>query len=214
MAFSTYKTARAVVKDFQIIYTEANFITENLITINPYFREDLESFIRDGIVDNSEYAICENLLWPILKEVWKSYKDKFLLWSHEVFKYNDQLSGVPDYILAKRSPLGKIVLDQPYLMVVEAKQDNFDEGWGQCLAAMIAAQRLNEHQEQTIFGIVSNGEIWEFGKLSLNQFTKNTKLYPLQDLERLFAAVNDVFRQCELQLLETESRSQLKALGD
>lgn len=207
MAFSTYKSTMAVLKDFQIIYTEATFINENTVEINNYFREDLLGFVRDGVANNSEYAICENLIAPVLKEVWKSYKDKFLLWSHESFRYDDKLSGIPDYILAKRSPLGKIVLDQPYLLVVEAKQDNFDEGWGQCLAAMIAAQRLNEHQEQTIFGIVSNGEIWEFGKLSLNQFTKNITIYLFQDLERLIAAVNDVFRQCELQLIAVDSRS-------
>jgi hypothetical protein len=199
MAFSAYKTARAVVKDFQIVYDEAIFIIENPVTINPYFQENLEEFIRDGVVDNSEYAICENLIAPILKEVWRSYKQDFLLWSHETFRYDDRLSGVPDYILATRSPLGKIVLDQPYLMIVEAKQDNFDEGWAQCLAAMVAAQRLNE-KTQVVFGIVSNGEIWEFGKLDGGRFTKNLTIYPLQNLNRLFSAVNDVFAQCQLQL--------------
>jgi len=41
------------------------------------------------------------------------------------------------------------------------------------LAAIIPAQRLNKFQDQTIFGIVSNGEIWKFAQLNLNQFTKN-----------------------------------------
>jgi hypothetical protein len=199
MSFSTYKTARAVVKDFQIVYDEGIFIVENPVTISPYFQENLEEFIRDGVVANSEYAICENLIAPVLKEVWRSHKKDFLLWSHETFRYDDRLCGVPDYILAKRSPLGKIVLDQPYLMIVEAKQDNFDEGWAQCLAAMVAAQRMND-QPQVVFGIVSNGEIWEFGKLNIDQFTKNSIIYPLQSLHRLFAALNDVFSQCQLQL--------------
>jgi hypothetical protein len=84
-------------------------------------------------------------------------------------------------------------------MIVEAKQDNFDEGWAQCLAAMVAAQRLNE-QPQVVFGIVSNGEIWEFGKLETNQFTKNSSIYLLQNLDRLFAAVHNIFSQCQLQL--------------
>ena len=200
MAFSTYKSARSVVQDFQITYTEADFITETAIAINDYFRQDLEEFVRDGVADNSESAICENMIAPILKAVWRSYKDQLLLWSHETFKYNDQLSGVPDYILARRSPLGKIVLDQPYLLVVEAKQDNFDEGWGQCLAAMVAAQKLNQDPTQTIFGIVSNGEVWELGRLCVDQFTKNRSVYLFQDLDRLLAAVNDIFRQCALQL--------------
>jgi hypothetical protein len=61
MAFGTYKTARAVVKDFQILYREANFITESPLEINDYFREDIESFVRDGVATNSEYAICKSL---------------------------------------------------------------------------------------------------------------------------------------------------------
>lgn len=204
MAFSTYKSTQAVVKDFQISYTEATFVVENSVTVNNYFQADLIGFIRDGVATNSEAAICENLIAPILKEVWKSYKDKFLLWSHEALRYNDLLTGTPDYILAKHSPLGKIVLDQPYLLIVEAKQDKFEEGWGQCLAAMIAAQKLNAHQEQVIFGIVTNGEVWEFGKLDLNQFTKNITIYLFQDLEPLMAAVNNVFWQCERQLAVIE----------
>lgn len=207
MAFSTYKTTRSVVKDFQIFYAKANFINENLVLINPYFQEELQSSIRDGIVDNSEYAIRESLIFPILREVWKSYKEDFLLWSHETFKYDDQLCGVPDYILATRSPLGKIVLDQPYVLIVEAKQDNFDEGWAQCVAAMLAAQKLNEKSDQTIFGIVSNGKNWEFGKLVGDRFAQNEKIYYLQELETLFAAINDVFYQCQLQIKNVQIKN-------
>lgn len=46
MSFSAYKTARAVVKDFQIVYGEAIFVVENPVTVNPYFQENLEEFIR------------------------------------------------------------------------------------------------------------------------------------------------------------------------
>lgn len=53
---------------------------------------------------------------------------------------------------------------------------------------------------QTIFGTVSNGLIWQFGKLNLDVFTQNKIFYTIQELERLFAAINYVFHQCELQL--------------
>ncbi|WP_027269236.1 hypothetical protein [Leptolyngbya sp. PCC 6406] len=200
MAFSTYKTMRSVVQDYEIVYQETDFIYERTLLVSDYFREDLLGLIRDGVVDNSEYAICENLIAPILKEVWKSYRDYFLLWSHETLRYDNVLNGVPDYILATRSPLGKIVMGLPYLLVVEAKQDKFDEGWSQCLAAMIAAQKLNQDDIKTVFGVVTNGEIWEFGKLTSNGFTKNRRVYLLQDLEGLLAAVNDVFFHCKAQL--------------
>ena len=71
---------------------------------------------------------------------------------------------------------------------------------GQCLAEMLAVQLLNNEPEQTIFGSVSNGVMWQFGKLKLEMFTQNKIFYTIQDLERLFAAVNYVFKQCELQL--------------
>ncbi|MCL1471651.1 hypothetical protein [Argonema antarcticum] len=200
MSFSRYKSIGAVVKEFQITYTEFDFIVETEFSISDYFREDLQTMMRDGVVDNSEFAICENLIYPVLKEVWKCYRSNFILWSHQSLTYDNNLSGFPEYILAKRSPLGKVVFDKPYLLLVEAKQDKFDEGWGQCLAEMVAAQRLNEELEIIVFGIVSNGERWQFGKLEADVFTRNITLYTIQDLDKLFAAVNYIFQQCELQL--------------
>ncbi len=200
MAYSDYKSIGAVVKAFQINYTEADLIHELSFEISDYFRKDLATVMQEGVVDNSEFAICENLIYPILKEIWKKYSSKFILWSHQALNFDNILSGFPEYILARRSPLGKVVFDQPYLLLVEAKQDKFQEGWGQCLAEMIAAQRINENSDIAIFGIVTNGKVWEFGKLELNTFTKNILPYTIYDLERLFAAVNFIFQQCERQL--------------
>jgi hypothetical protein len=45
-----------------------------------------------------------------------------------------------------------------------------------------------------------NGAVWQFGKLNLDIFTQNKTFYTIQDLDQLFAAVNYVFQQCELQL--------------
>ena len=160
--------------------------------------------MQDGAPDCSEYAICENLIYPVLKEVWKQYRQKFILWSHKSLTYDEKLSGFPEYILAKKSPLGNIVFDKPYFLLVEAKQDNFENGWAQCLAEMIAAQGLNANSEQDVFGIVSNGGVWQFGKLKLNSFTKNKQSYLIDDLNRLFATINYVFQQCEL-LLDAEN---------
>lgn len=200
MVFSNYKTIGEVLKASQITYTESNFVVETEFNISDYFREDLQTMMRDGVVDNSEFAICENLIYPVLKEVWKCYRSKFILWSHQSLNYDEKLSGFPEYILAKKSSLGKVVFDKPYFILVEAKQDNFEAGWAQCLAEMIAAQRLNQEACITIYGIVSNGEFWQFGKLDDKLFTKNIAPYTIYELDKLFAAVNHIFQQCELQL--------------
>lgn len=152
-------------------------------------------------LDNSEWAICENLISPILTETWYSYKDFFLLWSHHALTYDEDLSGVPDYLLAQKSPLGKIVFYKPFFVAMEAKKDDFTTGWGQCGAEMIACQKINQIEGQTIFGIVSNGKMWEFSKLCDRSFTKNIKPYRIADLDELFGAVNYVFEQCKLQII-------------
>ena len=203
MPFSAYKTIATVVKEFQITYTQSNFIIETEFNITDYFREDLEIVMQDGAADCSEFAICENLIYPVLKEVWKQYRRKFILWSHKSLTYDEKLSGFPEYILAKKSPLGNVVFDKPYFLLIEAKQDNFEAGWAQCMAEMIAAQRLNENPEHEVFGIVSNGGVWQLGKLKSNVFTRNQTFYTIQELDKLFAAINYVFQQCEL-LLDAE----------
>lgn len=200
MSFSNYKNIGVVAKEFQIKYVLADFITQVEFSVPNTFKEELELLFTDGVVDNSESAICENLIYPVLKEVWKKYRKQLTLWSHQTLTYNENLSGQPDYIITKRSPLGTIVFDQPYFLVVEAKQDKFDEGWGQCLAELIAIQKINNNLEQRILGIVSNGQIWQFGQLQRDLFIRNKKIYTIQDLEQLFAVVNYVFQQCVLQL--------------
>lgn len=197
---SQFKTIGEVVKEFQVRYTEAGFIQQLVFQISQYFREDLQLMMREAVVDNSEFAICENLIYPLLKEIWKQYRDRFIIWSHQSLNYDERLGGFPEYILARRSPLGKVVFDKPYLLLVEAKQDNFETGWAQCLAEMIAAQKLNGEPEIIIYGIVSNGRTWQFGKLEAEVFTPNTTFFTIQELDVLFGALNYVFQQCEVQL--------------
>ncbi|MFM5945342.1 MAG: hypothetical protein ACKO9G_18585, partial [Dolichospermum sp.] len=70
-----------------------------------------------------------------------------------------------------------------------------EEGWGQCLAELIAAQKLNNQPEQLLYGIVSNGKIWEFGQLREQDFIKNIQEYSISNLDKLFAGLNFVFGQ-------------------
>ncbi|MBW4515632.1 MAG: hypothetical protein KME11_10440 [Timaviella obliquedivisa GSE-PSE-MK23-08B] len=197
MPFTTYKGIGDVLKDYQIVSMEMDFVTEVSFVNNEAFKADIEFSLREVVFDNSEYAVCENLIYPTLKEVYKRHKEHFSLWSHQPISFNEKLCGIPDYIVAKRSPLGKFVFDQPYIIVVEAKRDDFAEGWGQCLAEMVAVQKLNSELHQPIFGIVSNGKVWEFGRLVANQFVKNIKVYTIYDLNCLMNAINGVFVQCE-----------------
>jgi hypothetical protein len=201
MAFTNYKSIANVLNSFPLSYQEKDFIQNIEFECDQYFISRLNTVIQEGIVFNSEYAICENIISPILTEVWRGYIQNFLIWSHQPLNYDENLSGVPDYVVAQRSPRGKIVLEKPYVIVVEAKKDNFEEGWGQCLAEMLAAQKLNNDPSKKLFGMVSNGKLWEFGVLQEELFTKNRKYYVLENLEELMGAVNFLFAESAAQLL-------------
>jgi hypothetical protein len=62
---------------------------------------------------------------------------------------------------------------------------------------MLAMQKLNGDPDQSVYGIVSSGQSWEFGMLTQNQFIQDPKAYPLGDLDNLMAALNFIFQRCE-----------------
>ena len=57
------------------------------------------------------------------------------------------------------------MLGSPIIVVVEAKRSDFIEGWGQCLAGLVAAQKINDDNAIPVYGIVTDGALWEFGKI-------------------------------------------------
>ena len=92
------------------------------------------------------------------------------------------------------------------LVMIEAKKDDFDEGWGQCLAQMHLAQELSNH-EYRIYGIVSNGDVWQFAYLEQNTLTQNSYSLNINDLQRLCDTLYFVFETCEKQLNVTQPSS-------
>jgi hypothetical protein len=60
---------------------------------------------------------------------------------------------------------------------------------GQCLAELIAADRLNQ-VIRPVYGIVTDGNLWQFGRLEQQVFTKNLANYTITDREQLFCVLN------------------------
>src|SRR5213595_994201 len=81
----------------------------------------------------------------------------------------------------RRSSLGP-VRDQPYVLFIEAKKDDFDAAWGQCLAAMLAAQKLNNRTTRVVHGGVSNGRVWYFGKMENQVLTQDPRGFTISEL--------------------------------
>lgn len=189
MAFTSFKSLAEVLKKYKIRYQEQDFeITQN-VEAPPVLREDITFTLNEVAYDVSEAAICENLIYPILKTAWRRYSDILAIWSRPNLLLDNELSGIPDYVISKKSELGKIMLESPYVAVVEAKKDDFTSGWAQCSSEMYAMQQLNNEDDLPIYGIVSNGETWECACLEKQVFTKFKQIYIIQRLDELFSVL-------------------------
>ncbi len=192
MAFSDYKTISQVQAEYQIKYQEANFVVQKTYKSSETFIAEFEFNQQNLDIFSSEAARCEIIIFPILREVYKHYYQKTSLWIQKSISYDEKLNGTPDYIVSKKSELGKTMLECPLLIVVEAKKNDFEQGWAQCLSELIAAKNLNQ-SEKSVYGIVTDGKLWEFGKLNGNTFTKNTDSLTVTELSKLFSFLNALF---------------------
>ena len=190
MAFSDYKTIAQVQEEYKIKYSEANFLEIGDLKPSDIFVKELIFSEQNMDIFTSESSRCENIIYPILREVYKSYIDKYTLWSHKSITYDAKLNGTPDYLFSTKSELGKTVLGFPIVIVVEAKKNDFSEGWGQCLAELIAVQKLNEAEAIPVYGIVTDGELWQFGKLVADEFTKSNLKIAITDLDKIFGTIS------------------------
>ena len=127
MAFTDFKSIQQVQQTFNIKYREENFLNGIPIQPSAQFIEEFK-FNRHYLdIFSSEASRCENIIYPILREVYKSYAENYVLWSHKSLSYDEVLTGIPDYLFTVRSEFGKTVLGLPIIAIVEAKQNNFTE---------------------------------------------------------------------------------------
>lgn len=205
MAFSDFKNVAQVQTQFAIRYREENYIMAQDVALSQQFVKEFV-FNRENIdIFSSEASRCEAIIFPILREVYKDYSHQYSLWIQKPIAYGEDLSGTPDYIIATKSILGKTVLGEPLLIIVEAKKNDFEQGWGQCLAALVTAQKTNGDASLPVQGIVTDGKLWEFGQLTEDLFRKNIVGYTVDHLPNLFGALHFVFQSGTTAVTSTSS---------
>lgn len=196
MAFTDFKSIAQVQQTFNIKYVEEDYIQYDDIEPSSAFLEEFTFSLQHIDVFASETSRCENVIYPLLRDVYKNYVAHFSLWSRQSISYDTLLTGTPDYLVATKSPLGKTVLATPIIIVVEAKRNDFIQGWGQCLAELVAVQKLNGDSVTPVHGIVTDGELWQFGKLTDAVFTRDKTRLTISELSRVFGAIGYLMRSC------------------
>jgi len=189
MSFSQFKNIAEVQKEYKIKYEEGIFISTLDIVVPQAFIEEFR-FNKENIdIFSSEASRSELIISPLLREIYKRHSKNYSFWIKKPISFNEVLSGTPDYIFSKRSALGKTVLETPIVIVVEAKKNDFEQGWGQCLAELVASQKINNNETNSVYGVVTDGNLWQFGRLQEHLFTKNEKNYTIDNMQELFGAL-------------------------
>jgi len=191
MSYGQFKSVSEVARLFDIEVSENKLFVETLnITILDLEFKKIEKKLMDKLNFINETTICERIISPILELVADQYDD-LKIWSHLPYNVDKEkgLMGEPDYLIAAKTKYGD--MDIPPLCVIEAKKDDFDEGWTQALAEMIAASKQDQ---KTCYGIVTTGKTWEFGYLENNIFTRDpTTFSATTNLKDIFERLNWVF---------------------
>jgi len=199
MLFSDFKSLQKVAEKFKITTLKSDFSAKiEELQLNQGFIDDIYTAQKMRKSNSNEYFLCEFLISPILFEVIKRHP-KLNLWSHDcVLETGEEgLSGVPDYLVSYKGEIEDYEqLMYPILTVADAKKDDFASGWAQTLAEMIALQKLNKDDSLIVYGIVTNGTLWEFGMLKKNIFMQNTISYSIGiSLNKIVGIVNHIYNE-------------------
>ena len=104
------------------------------------------------------------------------------------------LKGFADYLITPDYAYMKT----PLLCAAEAKKDDFEQGRAQCIGELAACREKNaaEGYDIDLFGFVSNGQFWQFYKLTTSSEIYETSEYNVTYLPELLGALDYVCAEC------------------
>jgi hypothetical protein len=125
---------------------------------------------------------------PVLLELRRQLKHQISLFSGVDFTvdFSQGLNGICDFIISKNPE--QLFIRQPIVTIVEAKNENLNSGFGQCIAEMIAAQIFNQREGNelpAIYGVVTTGTIWRFLRLVDKTVEIDLSEYYIKDINKI-----------------------------
>jgi hypothetical protein len=160
------------------------------LTASDWLKETLKQNLRLPLA--SEKAKCEFIITPILTELVRRNIDRITYFSGYNFNVEKDLGlkGRCDYLLTAVPDSPRI--ESPVLAVVEAKNDNLDEGIPQCIAQMYALRLFNDRKGKPtpiVWGAVSYGLAWQFLRLEEQTVYLDETTFYIKDLPAILGVL-------------------------
>ncbi len=197
MAYGNFASVSEVARLFDIEVSDSKRFVGKLTFLVPESDfNKIEKKLGDELNFINETTICERIISPVLELIAENH-EPLKIWSHVPYNVDKAkgLVGEPDYLIAAKTKYGD--MDIPPLCVIEAKKDDFEEGWTQALAEMVAASLQGK---KTCYSVVTTGNVWEFGRLENDIFIRETaKFSATVNLQEIFEVLNWMFDAAKTQ---------------
>ena len=181
-----------------MVFDEPFCANVNYLQPTMWLKETLE--ITRPIVSKSEQSRSAFVISNIILEFYKRSDPNVFVYTEQ--KLNEGgLTGHLDYILAL--PSHTSFGEHKYKVVIEVKRAgtgyrNFRRCYGQCMAQMIAMQCFNTKNISKVsntYGALTNGEIWQFMKLTDNKFYVEKVRYQIDNaLKKILGILDAMIR--------------------
>lgn len=193
-SFSSF-TYREAFKYLGVMELKRWTIEADPVPISDFFRQRLERLQR---FDLESLEVSKTLLIDAICEEGLEGLARLKVWKGAYLEGED-VCGNADYLIAER----RAYLEAPFVCVIEAKKDDFEQGAAQCLVEMKTCQFICQQLGKVIniYGIVTNGEGWKFYRLTPDREISESLLYGIGEMSILLGLLRFVFQQCEQNLI-------------
>jgi hypothetical protein len=173
----------------QVFQTDL-FKTVKTHEVSAWLKQTIELNLSFALEQGTEKARSEYIIAPIFSELRQQSQKQISIFSGVEFNVDKKkkLNGACDFLISRSGY--QILLEAPVVVVVEAKRQDFEKGYVQCIAEMIAAQIFNNKKKNDIteiYGCVTTGDTWRFLVLQDNRAIVDTTALDIkEDIERIF----------------------------
>lgn len=158
----------------------------------------LERNMPFALAIGTEKAKSALIIADVLVELCVHFDNRVSLFSGIDFNVDasKELTGVCDFLVSL-SPEA-FELEAPIIALVEAKNSDVKLGVAQCAAEMVAAQRFNAEQGNSIprvYGAITSGTDWLFLKLEGKTLHIDMRIYTLERCDRILGILASMVKQ-------------------
>ncbi len=164
------------------------------VPISDFFQQRLE---RLQVFDLEDFEVSRTLLIDAIREegLWETRRLK--VWKGAYLE-GAAVCGNADYLIAEK----RAYLEAPFVCVIEAKRDDFQQGAAQCPVEMRACQWTSQQLGRVIdvYGVVTNGEDWKFYRLTAGGEVSESLTSGANEMSMLLGQLRVFFELCEQSL--------------